>query len=178
MLLDTIEKNNNITQRELSKRTGLSLGSINLLLNKMISEGFIKIEQIPPSRVVYMLTPKGILEKVNKTYNYIRIHYRHITESKNKIKEYITILINEGKTICILHADNEVGDLCRSAIKELIEEDEITNIKEIHDKNKSQACVLKEITANNANVLIIMNNDDSATYDSYDLVVINILSIL
>ena len=40
-VLDIIDKNENITQREISKKANLSLGSVNLLLNKMSHDGLI-----------------------------------------------------------------------------------------------------------------------------------------
>ena len=97
IILENIDKNANITQRELSQKAGISLGSVNILLNKMIKEGLIKIEKIPADRVLYMLTPKGILEKMNKTYQYIKIHYNYIDKTKNRIKTILELLKGNPK---------------------------------------------------------------------------------
>ena len=62
-LMSEISENENITQRELSKKLNLSLGSVNILIKKMIKEGLIKMNQVSTRQVFYMLTPAGIMEK-------------------------------------------------------------------------------------------------------------------
>ena len=82
LLLSEIDANCDISQRELSDKTGVSLGSVNLLIKKMIREGLIKMEMINANRVIYMLTPNGMAEKAEKTVRYIRHHYNAIQEAK------------------------------------------------------------------------------------------------
>lgn len=119
ILLNEIEKNENITQRELSKKAELSLGSVNLLINKMVHEGLIKIRQIPMNRVAYMLTPAGIAEKVRKTSNYIKIHYNYINETVKKIKSAILDLHNENSDIIVVLEQDEISELVKLAVSEL-----------------------------------------------------------
>ena len=56
-----------ITQRELAKRAGISLGKINYWISEMVREELIKIERRKKagqkSSYAYLLTPKGIEEK-------------------------------------------------------------------------------------------------------------------
>lgn len=118
IILESIDNNSMTTQRELSKKLGISLGSINLLINKMVREGLIKIEKANANTILYMLTPKGFMEKLNKTYDYIRIHYKYITEIKEKFKYQLSNLNYKGKIIVILGQD-EISDLVGTAIKEL-----------------------------------------------------------
>lgn len=115
ILLSEIDKNENITQRELSKKAELSLGSVNLLINKMVHEGLVKIKQIPMNRVAYMLTPSGIAEKVRKTSEYIKIHYNYINETSAKIKNILLETLGQGYKICILLENDEITDLLKMA---------------------------------------------------------------
>ena len=119
ILLNEIEKNENITQRELSKKVELSLGSVNLLINKMVHEGLIKISQIPMNRVAYMLTPAGIAEKVRKTSDYIKIHYNYINETVKKIKSAIIDLNKENNDIIVVLEQDEISELVRQAVNEI-----------------------------------------------------------
>lgn len=118
IILESIDNNSMTTQRELSRKLGISLGSINLLINKMVKEGLIKIEKVNANTILYMLTPKGFMEKANKTYKYIRIHYNYITEIKEKFKYQLNGLNHEGKIMVVLGQD-EISDLVGSAIREL-----------------------------------------------------------
>ena len=131
-VLDIIDKNESITQREISKKTNLSLGSVNLLLNKMVRDGLIKIKQVPMNRVAYMLTPKGMSEKVNKTYNYIKVHYSYINETKGKLKESLSQIKIKYNKVAVLIEQDEISELVRAAALEVkgvdIYED-VTNIK-------------------------------------------------
>lgn len=64
------------TQRGLSRGTGLSLGMTNLLLKRLARKGFIKVSQLDWKRTQYLLTPKGALEKAQKSYFYARYTVR------------------------------------------------------------------------------------------------------
>ena len=119
MILSQIDANPAATQRDISRHTGLSLGSVNLLLKKMAKEGLVKIESIPAHRVVYMLTPKGIVEKANKTVNYIRRHYNAINQTKETMKDILADLLSEYPAIYLLATNDEVGCLAVAAVEEL-----------------------------------------------------------
>lgn len=61
------EAEHKITQRELSRLAGISLGKINYWITEMVNEGLIKIErcnkEIGKSACAYLLTAKGVEEK-------------------------------------------------------------------------------------------------------------------
>ena len=118
IILESIDNNSMTTQRELSKKLGISLGSVNMLLNKMVREGLIKIEKLNANTILYMLTPKGFMEKVNKTYAYITIHYKHITEVKERFKYQLSKLSRDKRIYVVLGKD-EISELVKIAVKEL-----------------------------------------------------------
>lgn len=138
ILLNEIEKNENITQRELSKKTELSLGSVNILLNKMVHEGLIKIKQVPMKRVAYMLTPSGIAEKVMKTSGYIKIHYNYIYETTKKIKNIIIDLSEKYERLFILLEQDEISELVRQAVNEIHDSQHIRIISKDFADNLSK----------------------------------------
>lgn len=119
LLLDIIDKNRNITQRELSKKANLSLGSINILLNKMIKNGFIKLRHIPMNRVIYMLTPKGMAEKATKTKAYIKQNYAYIENVKEKLIETLNDIIKEKGSVYLVIENDELGQLLRLAMNKV-----------------------------------------------------------
>ena len=146
IVLNEIEKNSNITQRELSKKTELSLGSINILLNKMAREGLIKIKQIPMKRVAYMLTPMGVAEKLKKTRNYIKYHYNYINETKVRIADAIEQIQIASKHVCILLEYDEIGEI----VKQVADEKAIPYVFEI-DNIKTE-CVI--VTSSEKQLLV------------------------
>ena len=151
-LMSEISENENITQRELSKKLDLSLGSVNLLINKMIKEGLMKMNQVSKRQVFYMLTPAGIIEKTKKTSRYIKIHYNAINEIKEKIKRALEEINKEYDTIYVLKIESDINQVLNIALEEYIGKDIGIDIRildenrkiNIHDKNSSVLVYLSE----------------------------------
>jgi len=89
LILEELEKNSNITQRDLSEKTGLSLGMVNILLKKFIKKGFVKLERLNSKSFRYILTPEGFKEKSKKTIEYMKIYYRRTLLIKQNIERII-----------------------------------------------------------------------------------------
>ena len=66
-----ISAENEITQRALSSRLGLSLGSVNYIVKALIQKGYVKASSFKNSNnkigYIYILTPEGVKEKVCQT---------------------------------------------------------------------------------------------------------------
>lgn len=118
LLLSTIDGNSHITQRDLSHRTGLSLGAVNLLLQKMIRDGLIKMETVPANRVIYVLTPKGLAEKAEKTVRYLRHHYQAILSTKKRIWRKLDLHSQTYDALVICLPQGELKDLVKMAVRE------------------------------------------------------------
>jgi len=75
-LLKLIEERPEISQRELARELGLSLGKINYCLKAFIARGLVKIDNFRRSdnklAYAYLLTPKGIEEKARITVEFFR----------------------------------------------------------------------------------------------------------
>ena len=69
-ILRQIERNPLISQRELSRATGVSLGLINILLKKFLRTGYMQVSQLNKRKLEYVLTPQGFLAVTRKTYQY------------------------------------------------------------------------------------------------------------
>ncbi|NLZ27643.1 MAG: winged helix-turn-helix transcriptional regulator [Firmicutes bacterium] len=78
LILSQLEKNELAPQREIATRTGLAVGTVNLLLKRMARKGLIKFEKMNKRNLRYILTPKGIAEKTRLAYNYAQRSYRLI----------------------------------------------------------------------------------------------------
>lgn len=75
-VLQALEKNPNVSQRELANKLGVSLGGVNYCLKALVQVGMIKAGNFtrnPDKRVyAYLLTPKGVAEKANLTASFLR----------------------------------------------------------------------------------------------------------
>ena len=82
-ILENIEKNKDISQRDLAKRLGIALGLTNSYLKRCARKGWVKIQQAPANCYFYYLTPKGFAEKSRLTARYFShslIFYRKAGE--------------------------------------------------------------------------------------------------
>ncbi len=81
-VLRLLASNPHLTQRELSKSLGVSLGGVNYCLNALVAKGLVKIQNFRSNKnkwvYAYLLTPQGLAEKTALTGAFL----------KRKMQEY------------------------------------------------------------------------------------------
>ena len=84
-LLKRLEADPHLSQRELARELGISLGKANYCLKALIAQGWIKVDNFKNSRhkmaYRYLLTPAGIREKAQVAVRFL----------KHKQAEYATL---------------------------------------------------------------------------------------
>jgi len=74
-VLRLLQENPAISQRDIAKALGLSLGGVNFCLNALVEKGHIKMQNFREAKdkrkYVYLLTPKGIAEKTALTGRFL-----------------------------------------------------------------------------------------------------------
>ena len=83
-LLREVEETSEVTQRQLAKRIGISLGLTNTLFRNLVKKGYIRGTQASWKRWVYALTPEGFARKIGLTVDYIRRelgYYQHVRQT-------------------------------------------------------------------------------------------------
>jgi len=96
-LLEELERNPIISQRELSHKFGIALGVTNACLKRMIRKGWVRIKGLDHRRIGYYLTPKGFVEKSRLTFDLISGIVQHYSELKQVIGERLLEMEHEGK---------------------------------------------------------------------------------
>ncbi|HKL81470.1 MAG TPA: MarR family EPS-associated transcriptional regulator [Desulfobacter sp.] len=89
-ILKQIQDNPEITQRELARVAGVSLGKINYCLRALADKGLIKAERFRQNphkgRYLYALTPKGLEEKTRVTSRFLRKKLQEYDALKEEIE--------------------------------------------------------------------------------------------
>ncbi len=85
----SIEKIPDISQRQLAKSTGYSLGSVNGILQKLIDDDEIISKSITPNHYVYEITAKGHLNKAKLLYDFTIDGYDVIARIRRQTKQAI-----------------------------------------------------------------------------------------
>lgn len=88
-ILEEIEKNPALSQREISRRVGVSLGMTNLLIQRMAAKAWLKVRTVPGRRLLYAVTPRGVAEKLRKAHDFIRLSLRYYGEMRRSVADRI-----------------------------------------------------------------------------------------
>lgn len=95
-LLEEIEQNPKVSQRELSNKFGIALGVTNACIKRMARRGLIRLKGIPPRRIAYYVTPKGFTEKTKLTLRFFSFNIHHYAEMKKQISKKLLEIQNNG----------------------------------------------------------------------------------
>ncbi len=90
-LLKILSSSSKLSQREMAKRMGISLGKVNYCLSEMAGKGFIKIKRFQMSKnrikYLYLLTPRGLEEKARITMSFLKRKVSEYKEIKKQIRD-------------------------------------------------------------------------------------------
>ena len=91
-VLRKIHKNPLSSQREMAQDLGFSLGKLNYCLRELQKKGLVKINNFKKKKnkvsfIQYVITPKGISERLKLTINFMKRKMQEYDELKNELKE-------------------------------------------------------------------------------------------
>ncbi len=89
-ILKELEANPEISQRELAKGLGISLGKANFCVQALIEKGLVKAKNFRNSKnkkaYIYFLTPKGMEEKASITLQFLKYKMAEYQALKTEIE--------------------------------------------------------------------------------------------
>ena len=90
-LLRLLEENPQLSQRQMARRLGVSLGKFNYCLAELVKKGVVKVERFKEARkkiaYLYLLTPHGLEEKARITSRFLKIKLQEYEEIKQLIQQ-------------------------------------------------------------------------------------------
>jgi EPS-associated MarR family transcriptional regulator len=96
-VMDLIQKNPDITQRQLASKLGISLGSMHYCVKALAHKGWVKVENFKKnpnkSAYLYLLTPEGISQKSRLAIDFLKHKKQQYQKLKSEIDE-LTKLLN------------------------------------------------------------------------------------
>ena len=100
------------TQRELSRRTGLNLKKVNYCLHKLLEKGHVKFQRVvnnPDKRAyLYILTPAGLKAKSNLTYRFLKFALDFYNQVEVKLGRCLTAMAVAGTKRIVLWGASDV----------------------------------------------------------------------
>ena len=119
-VLDTIAVQKITSQRQISRKTGISLGQVNYLIKRLLEKGLIKIGNFKrnPSKIgyAYLLTPKGIEAKSRLAVRFALAKLREYHELRGRIAGRLSMIEGGGHTRVVFLGPGPIKDLLLSII--------------------------------------------------------------
>ena len=90
-LFKLLEASPHLTQREVARALGVSLGKVNYCLRALVGKGWVKAINFTNSKnrstYMYLLTPRGIEEKARVTVRFLHFKMQEYELLKSEIEE-------------------------------------------------------------------------------------------
>jgi EPS-associated MarR family transcriptional regulator len=90
-LLKILIQESNLTQRDMARKMGISLGKVNYALSELAKKGMIKVIRFKSAKnkipYTYVLTPRGLEEKSRLAVNFLKRKISEYEEIKRQISE-------------------------------------------------------------------------------------------
>ena len=116
MILDLIEKDANITQREISKTIGVAVSMINVYINEFEKKGLIKRKKHSTKNVEYFVTMKGSERRKVLNISYLRNSLKIYKSAKENIAIFINQINDKGFKKILLYGAGEVSEILLQSI--------------------------------------------------------------
>ena len=91
-ILDAFESNHYVSQRSLAGELGIALGLTNLLVKRLVRKGLVRVTNIKPNRVRYLITPAGIVEKTRMSRAYFGASVQFYGQTRDRIRQQFAAL--------------------------------------------------------------------------------------
>ena len=111
MILDMIEKNSNITQREMSKTIGIAVSMINNYLDIYEKDKLIKRKKHSTKTVEYFITKKGSERRKLLNIWYLKSSNNIYIQAKDNIIRFLNQIIDKGFKKIMLYGAGEVAEI-------------------------------------------------------------------
>lgn len=116
MILDLIEKDANITQREISRIIGVAVSMTNAYLDNFEKKGLIKKKKHSTKTVEYFITKKGIERKKVLNIAYLNNSLKVFQSAKKNVVEFLNQIVGKGYKNILLYGAGEVAEILLQAI--------------------------------------------------------------
>jgi EPS-associated MarR family transcriptional regulator len=119
-VLDTLDRQPNINQRQLAQHAGISLGQVNYILKSLLDKGLVKVGNFRknPHKLsyTYLLTPKGIQTKSRLAVKFITSKLEEYDSLCKRLAERLAAIEAGGHAHVVFVGPQIVKDFITSLI--------------------------------------------------------------
>jgi DNA-binding MarR family transcriptional regulator len=112
-LLESIERDPDVTQASLATQLGVAVGTINWHLKRLIEKGYVKIKRAERKKLRYIITPDGIALRARLTVDYIEQQFLLYRRIRQRVNEQIEQVRNSGYGRVRIMGTGDVAEICK-----------------------------------------------------------------
>jgi EPS-associated MarR family transcriptional regulator len=120
-VLDTLDRHEITTQRQLSEHAGISLGQVNYVLKNLLQRGLVKLGNFRknPRKIgyAYLLTPKGIETRSSMAARFVLAKLQEYQRLQHQLKEKLSCIEIKRQNRIIFVGPSMIKDFIESTIK-------------------------------------------------------------
>jgi DNA-binding MarR family transcriptional regulator len=120
-VLEALTQGEQVTQRELSRQTGLNLKKVNYCLHRLLEKGHVKFQRAlnkeDKRSFLYILTPAGLKEKSRLTYRFMKMTIGYYNRVEEKLQECLGSMSEAGVRRIALFGASEAARIVVSVVR-------------------------------------------------------------
>jgi len=112
--LDTLlelKENPSLSQRSLAHKLNISLGLTNSILQNLIHRGLIKAKKMTGRKILYLITPKGMIQATNFIYDRVRETQHYYQYTKDLLTTHFTNLYDKGVRKAVIYGTGQLAEI-------------------------------------------------------------------
>ena len=100
-----------VNQRSLARKLNISLGLTNAILQNLIHRGLIKAQKMTGRKILYLITPKGMVQATNFIYDRVRETQRYYQYAKDLLTTHFNDLYTKGKRRVVIYGTGQLAEI-------------------------------------------------------------------
>ena len=112
--LDTLlelKENPSLSQRSLAHKLNISLGLTNSILQNLIHRGLIKVQKMTGRKILYLITPKGMVQATNFIYDRVRETQHYYQYAKDLLTTHFINLYDKGARKAAIYGTGQLAEI-------------------------------------------------------------------
>ncbi|MGK7344555.1 MAG: winged helix-turn-helix transcriptional regulator [Candidatus Nitrospinota bacterium M3_3B_026] len=110
-ILEIIGQSKEVSQRKITRQTGLAAGLVSAYMRRVIGTGWVKARQVSARRWLYYLTPEGFVEKSRLTLKYLAVTFQHYHHIQELINGHLDACVEDGRGRVVVAGANELAEI-------------------------------------------------------------------
>ncbi len=100
-----------LSQRSLAHKLNISLGLTNSILQNLIHRGLIKAKKMTGRKILYLITPKGMVQATNFIYDRVRETQHYYQYAKDLLTNHFINLYNKGARKAAIYGTDQLAEI-------------------------------------------------------------------